>query len=336
MSRSLRAGLIGCGNLGRVHTEALQTLDGMEMVAFCDIDRAKAASFCARYGGVRATDDPDELFNDPSLDAIYVCTWHDTHADLCIRAAEAGKHILVEKPLALTVEACRAVGQAVARSGVKLMTAFKMRYYDMVRQARTLIPHPLLVTMQMMDDPWGADHWASDPILGGGNVLSQGCHSCDLLRFVAGGDPIEVYAVGGNYYTASGVIDNLVAAFRFEPVGGTGSVAGSWVQGDANCPPLASKFFLQIYGEGRSATLSDRLCTLTYSEQGREPQVFRGTESGFVEENRAFVDCLLAGTPPAIDHVDGLMATLMVLQAFKSIESGQPEPVASLARSALA
>jgi len=327
MSKTLCAGLIGCGGLGKVHTEALQQLDGMEMTTFCDVGKERAQSYCDQYGGNLATDDPDDLFHDETLDAIYICTWHDTHADLCIRAAQAGKHVMVEKPLALTVEDCRAVGRAVTRTGIKLMTAFKMRYYDMLLKAKELIPAPLVVTMQMMDNPWGAGSWASDPIKGGGNVLSQGCHSCDILRFVAGSDPIEVYAMGANYYTATGVIDNLVATYRFE----NGS-AGGWVQGDCDCPPLTSKFYMQMFAQGKSITLSDRLCTLTYKESGSEPQVFKGTETGFLEENRAFVDCLLNDTAPPIDHVDGLMATLMVLQAFASIESRQPEPIAALVR----
>jgi predicted dehydrogenase len=179
----------------------------------------------------------------------------------------------------------------------------------------------------MMDNRWPDDFWASDPITGGGNVLSQGCHSCDILRFVAGRDPVEVYAAGNNYYTPTGVIDNLCAAFRFE-----GGAAGNWVQGDANCPPLTSKFYLQLFAENKSVTLSDRLCTLTYQEAGREPQVFKGTETGFVEENRAFIDSLIEDTQPPIDHIDGLMATLMVLQAFNSLKSGQPEPIASVLR----
>jgi predicted dehydrogenase len=142
---------------------------------------------------------------------------------------------------------------------------------------------------------------------------------------VADSDPLEVYAVGDNYYTPTGVIDNLCATFRFE-----NGAAGNWVQGDANCPPLTSKFYLQMFAENKSVTLSDRLCTLTYNEAGKEPQIFKGTETGFVEENRAFVDCLISDTDPPIDHIDGLMATLMVLQAFNSLKSGKPEPVASV------
>jgi predicted dehydrogenase len=327
MTKKFRGGLIGCGDIGKVFADAISELDDMNLVAFCSRTKEKANRFRETYHGEYSTTDAQNIIADPSLDAVYITTWHDSHADLCIRAARAGKHIMVEKPLALTVPECRAIGTAVEESGVKLMVAFKMRYYDMILKAKALIPDPILVTMQMMDNRWPDDHWASDPVTGGGNVLSQGCHSCDILRFVAGSDPIEVYAAGKNYYTSTGVIDNTCATFRFE-----NGAAGSWVQGDANCPPLVSKFYLQMFAENKSVTLSDRLCTLTYSEAGKEPQVFRGTETGFVEENRAFVECLVNDTRPPIDHVDGLMATLMVLQAFHSLESGQPEPVASVIR----
>ena len=327
MSKKLRGGLIGCGAIGKVFADAVSGLDGMELVAFCSRTRAKADQFCATYHGEYSTSNAQDIFDDPSIDAVYITTWHDSHADLCIRAARAGKHILVEKPLALTVEECRAVGRAVEDSGVKLMVAFKMRYYDMILKAKELISTPVMVTMQMMDNRWPDDSWASDPVTGGGNVLSQGCHSCDILRFMGGSDPLEVYAAGDNYYTSTGVIDNLCATFRFE-----NGVAGCWVQGDANCPPLTSKFYLQMFAADKSATLSDRLCTLTYNESGRERQVFKGTETGFVEENRAFIECLVSDSQPPIDHIDGLMATLMVLQAFNSLKSGKPEPVASIIR----
>ncbi len=327
MSKKFRGGLIGCGSIGKVFADAISGLDGMDLVAFCSRTRARADSFCETYRGEYSTGDAQDIIDDPSIDAVYITTWHDSHADLCIRAAQAGKHVLVEKPLALTVQECQAVGKAVEESGVKLMVAFKMRYYDMILKARELIPSPVMVTMQMMDNRWPDDYWANDPVTGGGNVLSQGCHSCDILRFIAGADPLEVYAAGDSYYTSTGVVDNLCATFRFE-----NGVAGSWVQGDANCPPLTSKFYLQIFAENQSVTLGDRLCTLTYNETGKAPQVFKGRETGFVEENRAFIECLLSDTRPPIDHVDGLMATLMVLQAFSSLKSGKPEPVASIIR----
>jgi predicted dehydrogenase len=324
---ALRAALIGCGGLGKVHAQMVSQLGGMQMVAFCDVDYARAHSYCQEFApnDAYATADVHRIFSDDSIQVVYICTHHDTHAEYCIRAAEAGKHILVEKPLALRTEECIAIGQAVEHYGVTLMTAFKMRYYDMIRKAKELIPHPLVVTMQMMDNRWPDTIWPNDPIKGGGNVLSQGVHSCDILRFVASSDPISVYAVGQNYYQQTGVIDNMAAVYRF-----ANGTTGNLVQGDCHCPSLTSKFFMQIFAEDCSMTLSDRLTTLIFQERGKEPVTYRGSESGFLEENRDFIRALQNGLPAPIDHRDGLLATLMILQGFKSIATGEAQPIAAL------
>ena len=321
----IKAGLVGCGSLGRFHTEALAEIDGARMAAFCDINEDAARGLCERSGGEYFTTDFDRLLADDSLQAIYVCTRHDSHAELCVRAAEAGKHVMVEKPLALTIADCQAVGEAVERTGVKLMPAFKMRYYELIGRAHEIVPEPLMVTMQMMDNRWSDGMWANDPIAGGGNVVSQGCHSCDIMRYLAGSDPIEVFAVGGNYYQATGVADNVCATFRFE-----GNVAGSLVQGDASCPPFTSKFFLQLFAEGVSVTLHNRICTMTVAERGKEPVVLVGTETGLLEENRAFLQAIVDDAPPPISARDGLLATLMPLQAIASAEAARPMPISSL------
>ena len=325
ITRRLRGGLIGCGAIGKTFADVIGSLDGMDLVAFCSRTEEKAESFARTYGGEYWTADAARIIEDPSIDAVYITTWHDSHADLAIRSARAGKHILIEKPLALSVEECQAIGRAVDETGVKLMVAFKMRYYELVRKARELIPNPLILSMQMMDNRWPDAFWANDPVSGGGNVLSQGVHSCDILRYMAGADPIEVYAAGRNYYTSTGVVDNLCATFRF-----ANGVSANWTQGDCRVAPIASKFFLQMFAEDRSLSLTDRFCTLTYAEAGRETLILKGIESGFVDENRAFIDCIRNEIPVPIDHVDGLMSTLMVLQAFASLRSGAPEPVASV------
>lgn len=326
----MRAAVIGCGSLGRRHTEMLGQIEEAEMVAFCDIKEEAAQALCEEAGGEYATTDADRIFADESIDAVYVCTLHDTHADLSIRSAEAGKHILVEKPLALTVEECLEVGRAVERTGVKLFTALKMRYYEHIIRTRELIPNPIMITMQMMDNPWKPDFWANDPVMGGGNVVSQGCHSSDIIRHVAQRDPLEVSAVGGNYYQPSGVPDNICATFRFED-----NVAASWVQGDCSCPSLTGKFFMQVFAEGISVTLHNRFCTMTITRCGEEPEIIEGCETGFLEENRAFVDCVINDTQPTIDHIDGLMATLMPLQAIASARDGEPKQIKSVLDAAL-
>lgn len=115
--RTFRAGLIGCGQNGRIHTECIRQLDGMDMVAFCDVHVGNAQKLLEEFGGDYATDDAERLYADETIDAIYISTMHNTHADYCIRALEAGKHVMVEKPLAMNVEDCLRIDEAVKRSG---------------------------------------------------------------------------------------------------------------------------------------------------------------------------------------------------------------------------
>ena len=77
----LRAALIGCGGLGKVHAQMVQQVGGMKMVAFCDVDGGRAQQFCQDFGGDYATSDPQTIFADPGVNVVYICTHHDTHAE---------------------------------------------------------------------------------------------------------------------------------------------------------------------------------------------------------------------------------------------------------------
>ncbi|WP_135555941.1 Gfo/Idh/MocA family protein [Paenibacillus cymbidii] len=328
--KTVKVGIIGCGHLGRTHAECVGQLEGAYLSAYCDVFEENAIKLLEKFGGDYATSDVQRLLDDTSIDALYITTLHDSHAELSIQALNAGKHVLVEKPLSMSLEDCLRIGEAVTRSRKKLFTAFKMRYFDMLWKAKELIPEPLVVTMQMMDNRWPDNMWANDPVKGGGNVISQGCHSTDIMRYVAGSEPVEVYAAGGNYYQPTGVVDNLVAVYRF-----ANGAAGNLVQGDCRCPEQTSKFFMQLFAKDKSITICDRLTTLTYQEDGEPTVVYKGSESGFLEENRAFLQCIREDTPPLINHVDGLYATLMILQAIASLQSGKPEPIQAVVEQAL-
>lgn len=321
-NKVINAGIIGCGSIGRIHAECISRIDGIQIVAYCDLFEENAKIFLQEFGGSYATGNAEDIFSDSSIDAVYVTTLNDTHAEYCVKAMEAGKHVMVEKPLALRLEDCIRIGETVKKTGKKFMTAFKLRYYDMLIKAKELIPKPIIITMQMMDDRWPNEIWANDLQKGGGNVICQGCHSADIIRFMTDADPLEVYAFGGNYYQKTGVVDNVCVVYKLN----NGTV-GNLVQGDCCCPPEVGKFFMQLFAEGKSVTLVDRFTKLIYKETGRDAQVFHGSESGFFEENRAFVKCILEDEPSPIDYSDGLYATLMILQAIKSLSSGKPEPL---------
>jgi len=321
MPSPLQVAIIGCGSIGETHAQCLSRIDGVRIRAFCDTEEGRARAFCTKFAGDYATADPERVLHDDAVDAVYICTHHDTHSSLAIRAAEEHKHVMMEKPLALTLQECYDVGNAVEKHGITLMTGFKMRYYPSVARVRQFIPSPLVTIAQMMDARWPDDFWANDPVRGGGNVLSQGCHTMDLVCHLHASTPVRIFAEGGNFtHPGSTIVDNIVATIRFE----NGSVA-SVAQGDSGQTPFVSKFSFQLTDGRKSAHLRNRLKTATLFDGEKTAEVADPEEYGFPEENADFVRSLLKKVPPPITHRDGLRATLLVLRAFESLKSGLPQ-----------
>jgi predicted dehydrogenase len=316
---TLNLALIGCGGLGRVHAQCVAQIPEARFTAYVDVIEEAARSALDRFGGEYATTDAGRVFSDQRIDAVYICTHHDSHAPLAIAAAEAGKHILIEKPLALTMAECEAVAQAVLKSGVVLMPAFKMRFYPLVQKAHAFIPRPQVLVGQMMDNRWADNLWAQDPIKGGANVHSQGCHTTDILRYFASSEPRRVWACGGTMtHPGHASIDQCVASIQFAD----GRVA-SWIQGDAAMGQFSSKFFFELFGDGRSVQLYDRLKKATFYDGQTTWVEERPEEEGFLLENREFIGALYEGRTPILSAVDGLQSTRIVLAADRSIRTGQ-------------
>ena len=321
MPPSLQVAIIGCGSMGEIHAQCLSRIEGVRIHAFCDMEEQRAQMLCDRFGGTYATTNPERVLRDDAVDAVYICTHHDTHSALAIRAAEEHKHVMIEKPLALTLQECYDVGNAVEKHGITLMTGFKMRYYPSVTRVKQFIPSPFVTIAQMMDSRWPDDFWANDPVKGGGNVLSQGCHTMDLVCHLNASKPVRIFAEGGNFtHPGREITDNIAATIRFE----NGSVA-SIAQGDSGQTPFVSKFSFQVTDGRKSAHLRNRLKTVTLFDGDNTTEVVDPEEYGFPEENSDFVRSLLSRKPPPISHLDGLRATLLVLKAFESLKSGLPQ-----------
>ena len=316
----LRLGLIGCGSIGRLHAECVTKIDGARWVACADTNETAAARAGHDFHTEYATDDPQKLIDDDTIDAIYICTRHDSHAPLAIAAANAGKHIFIEKPLALTMEACSRIREAVEAADLYLMPAFKMRYYPLIQMAHEFIPDPQVVVAQMMDDRWADNIWPQDPVQGGANVHSQGCHTTDIMRYLAASEPKRLWAVGGALtHPGHPCIDQCVCAIEFE----NGHV-GSWIQGDAAKPAFVSKFFFELFGnDGRSVQLYDRLKKACFRDGDRTWIEKRDEEEGFQLENNEFIAALQADREPQPSVHDGIQATRIVLAADNAIRTGE-------------
>ena len=135
---ALRTALIGCGKVAGIHAEALRDAAESEIVAFCDRDLARAESFAGDYGG-RAFSDLETLLAEARPEAVVICTPHPLHAEATVAAAEAGAHVLVEKPMASSLADCDRMIGACKQAGVRLGVISQRRFYEPVKRMKAAI-----------------------------------------------------------------------------------------------------------------------------------------------------------------------------------------------------
>jgi predicted dehydrogenase len=306
--------IIGCGEMGALHAESLQKIPTANLYACSDIVGRKSQFFREQFRIKYSTSNPEQIFNDPQIDAVYIAATTDSHLALFRQAVKSGKHILLEKPLALSGDDAYEIYQLSQQSQSIMMTAFKFRFYAIIQKAHQLIPDPFMVSVHILDDPWLPDFWANQPDKGGGNVISQGVHGTDLLRYLIGSEPELVFGVANNYHQPTGVIDNLAATFRFK-----NGAAGNLMVGDCGTALLVSKFIVQLSGREGTITLVDRLTEL-YFKRIHEKEIiqFHGEEDGIFQENKIFVDAILGNESNYPTIWDGFVAQAMIDAAIRS------------------
>jgi predicted dehydrogenase len=235
---SLRTALVGCGKVGQIHAAALVSLPESRFVAVCDQDADRAADFATRFD-VQAFTDVRILIHDARPQALLICTPHPLHAAPALVAAEAGVHVLVEKPLAANLADCDAMIAAARQPGVRLGVVSQRRFYEPVRRMKEAIDagkigRPILGTFEMFSwrdqayyqsDPWRG-RWDTE---GGGVLVNQSPHALDLLQWFMG-DIDEISGAWANLnHPYVEVEDTALAMLRFKN-GGLGSVVASLSQ----------------------------------------------------------------------------------------------------------
>ncbi|MEX2117406.1 MAG: Gfo/Idh/MocA family oxidoreductase [Bacteroidota bacterium] len=319
MQPSINVGIIGCGETGRIHARCIKELGTAAIRGLCDVDETRARSLQPFSPDAYVCTIPEQILRDDSIDAVYVCTHNDSHAQLGMAAARAGKHVLMEKPVAMSLRECDDLLSTVERSGVRFMTAFKLRFYPSVQRVREFIPSPHLCIAQMSDERWPDSFWANDPVQGGGNVLSQGCHAADMLCHLLGNEPVTVSAAGGNYHHPGlGITDALAMTVTF-----SNGAAGSLVVGDLGLTPLVSKLSFQVMDGTRTAHLHDRLKQVSLWDGKLEQRFTESEELGFLEENREFHQIVNGHGAPSATLRHGIRATVLLLRAIESMRTGR-------------
>lgn len=258
---------------------------------------ASAAAAADRFAFERATTDVDEVFADDSVTAVVVATRHDSHAELAARALEAGKHVYVEKPLAITEEGLERVRKAYdnagdGRQGPILMVGFNRRFAPLVVRMRELLrgvtePKALIMTVNAGTVP--PDHWTIDPKVGGGRIIGEGCHFVDLLRHLAAEPITDLVA------TPLGSSDGDSATISLTFAEGSTGTVHYLANGHGRFP----KERLEVFSGGRILTLENfrRLKSYGWARGPRSTHVGR-QDKGHGRAVSAFLVSAARGEPP--------------------------------------
>lgn len=325
--KRVRLGMIGAGGYAR--TMLLPNFKA-NATDFCSIATASgltARDIGEKYGFARFASGAEEVIDDPEVNLIVVATRHDTHAELARRALERGRHVFVEKPLAMTDEELDGVLRAAENSPGKLMVGFNRRFSPLARAARDFFRDrraPLSINYRVNAGRIPREHWIQDPREGGGRIIGEVCHFIDLMQFLTGSVTTRVYAesvVSRNQQIVDE--DSVFITLRFAD-GSNGSIA-YLAEGDKAMP----KERVEIFGEGKTFVLDDFRSATAYAN-GRETKTkLRNQDKGQADEVRAACAVVLEGRNAPIDLNDLAATTRATFRIRDSLRAGQPMSVGS-------
>jgi myo-inositol 2-dehydrogenase/D-chiro-inositol 1-dehydrogenase len=314
--KPIRIACIGCGFIGRRHLENVAAIDDGEVRALMDVNPAAAEEFRASFGGAYATTVASRVFADPDVDAVIISTWHDSHEPLAVAAAAAGKHVLIEKPMALAVDSCRRINAAARRAGVVLAVNFKFRCAPAVLEVKKQIPAPVITLGQLAMNTIAPDSWVRDPSLGGGLILATACHVLDTIYWLNRSEPVRVFAEGSE--------DAASATVRF-----ANGATATLLLADLGENAYAGKWLHEVFDGRRSAVLYDHFRQVRFC--GVDPPHFAASDPirddgtyGVMED---FLHAIRTGSQPVSTGTDGIRATLLARRLIDSLRSGKPEEV---------
>ncbi len=305
--------LVGAGNLAKwAHLPAINKIAGAKLHAVHSNSGARGKSYAMRFGANYASSDLPEILNDADVDAVIIATRHNQHAFQAVDALNAGKHVFIEKPMAVTLEECREIYHAVQTSGKRLMVGFNRRfapYYVEMKSHLKNRTSPMVLSCRM-NSPGIENGWAAEKS-NGGVILGEGCHFIDLMFWLTESEPVSVSANSIGEH-------NIAATFKFAD-GSIGNfiytVVGSETSGGE---------MVEIFAPGVSV-LTEDFKRLVTKKSKREARSKFFAAKGYQEQLESFVRSIKTGAETEITAIDGTRATLGCLLMLEAARAGEAQ-----------
>ena len=315
--------VVGCGNFAKTFAQAMGYLRDEVELFFASRDPGRAQAYTEAYGGSGAFGSYEEAAADPRVQALYICTPHHLHREHAVMAARAGKHLLVEKPIARTIDEARDMVTEARRAGVIFMVAENYRYMSAVLKAKEIIDSGALGGLRLVQLQEEAkmvpSEWRSTRLVSGGGVLIDGgIHKIDILLYLSG-MPRQIFAAAlPPAGPAAGEVEDGVVIMTKSADGVVGVINHSWTAANNPGPCWVSVSGLQgrLYFEIRDPRLmwddgqEEHTLTLEPDHYGLVPMV------------REFRSSILEGREPLTSGAAGIAALSVVLKAYESMECG--------------
>lgn len=321
----VRLGVIGAGGYAQAMLLPNLKTEGVEFESIATATGLTARSIGEKYGFRQAVADADEVITDERVNLVVIATRHDSHAELAARALRHGRHVFVEKPLAMNDEELEAVIEAAREASGQLMVGFNRRFSPHARAAREFFANrrnPLSISYRVNAGRIARSHWIQDPRSGGGRIIGEVCHFIDLMHFLTGSLTTRVYAeavTGRNSEVTDE--DSVFITVRLSD-GSNGSIAYV-AEGDRSLP----KERVEIFGEGKSFVLDD-FRTATLHRNGREEIMkLRNQDKGQREEVRTLCALVREGIRAPIELYDLQATTRATFRIVESLRTGLPVEV---------
>ena len=330
----IRIGIIGCGKIAQVrHLPEYAANPHVELAGYYDLNTQRAQEMAAQYGG-KVYESYFDLLNDPSIDAVSICVENRSHAEITTYALYAGKHVLCEKPMAVTLAECESMVAAAERNGKHLMIGHNMRFDPVHRKAKQMLDSGIIgdvITFRTILGNSGPEGWSLEGTwffdknkAAMGALSDMGIHKVDLIQYLLGQKVIETTAkvVTLNKRDDNGklisVDDNALCILKMSG-GALGTMAASWTVYGHECQSTVlygTKGLMMIYSEPSAPIIINDL------EGHRTSFAFETTShnSGVIDE---FVDALEQNREPEVSGKEALSTMRAIFGSIKSSEIGR-------------
>jgi len=271
-----------------------------------------------KFGFQYATSSEDEIINDKNINTVAILTRHDSHADLVMKALKAGKHVFVEKPLAINSTQLSAISKQLKAKNQPLLTVgFNRRFSPLAQNLKSEIANrqsSIYAHYRINAGYLPLNHWTQDPTLGGGRIIGEACHFIDLITYLVGAPPVSVNAHalpdGGKYRE-----DNVSMTFTFSD--GSIGIVDYLANGDKSYP----KERLEVFCEGMIAVLDDYV-SLTTVKDGKKKVESGAQDKGWRAEMSAFAGAIQGKSEAPIPYEQLIGVTQSTFAAVESIRTG--------------